>query len=64
MGEKCVRMIQVSRYRWNLVAPKGSVMVEGLLCSSSYEAEEWVKKYVSSWPTWSYEVITRQEKSV
>lgn len=51
---KCVQMVQVGRYRWNLFAPKGHILVEDMNFADGYRAEQWVKSYVSSWNDWSY----------
>lgn len=54
---KHVRLIQVNKYRWNLLGPKDNVMVEGLQLHTKVDAENWVKAYISSWTDYTYEVI-------
>ncbi len=54
---KCLKMVQINKYRWKLVAPKGHILVEDLSLGSPYLAEEWVKAYISSWTTYSYVII-------
>lgn len=55
-----VKMTQVSRYRWNLVAPKGHILVEGVLAASKHHAENWVKSFISSHPCWTYVIISKE----
>ncbi len=58
--DRQVNMVQQTNQRWNLVAPKGHVLVEGLYFESAYKAEEWCKAYISSWTTWNYRVIIKK----
>jgi hypothetical protein len=58
--DKCVKMVQISNNRWNLMSPKGTIMVEDILLYSPYEASEWAKKYISSWSDWSFKVIIKK----
>lgn len=51
-----VKMVQVAPYRWNVVSPKGHIMVEDLSLSP-HKAEEWIKSYISSFMGWSYVII-------
>ncbi len=57
-----VKIVQVNKHRWNLVAPKGHVMVEGLMFENPHKAAEWTKAYISSFQSWSYEVIPKEDK--
>lgn len=61
MESKRVKMIQVSKHRWNLVAPKGHTMVEGLYLESPFKASEWCKSYISSFQDWSFEVVLNKD---
>ncbi len=62
MRDKKVKMIQVTRYRWELRAPKGALLVDNLLIDSRHKAEEWVKSYVSSYNDWTYEIIMKKDE--
>lgn len=55
-----VTMNQVSKYRWQLLSPTGAIMLDDLLMASSYKAEEWVKSYISSFPCWSYVIVSKK----
>jgi hypothetical protein len=57
MNNKYLKLIQISRYRWKLVSYKGHVIVDEVMVTSSYKAEEWCKQYISSFPGWDYEII-------
>jgi hypothetical protein len=56
---KRLKMKQVANNRWNLLSPNGTIMAEDILVYSEYEAIEWVKAYISTWPSWSFEVISK-----
>lgn len=58
--EKRVKMVQQTKYRWALLAPKGHVLVDNLMLASVTKAEEWVKSYVSSYNDWTYEIIKKR----
>lgn len=55
--EKCVKMIQTSRQLWKMVSSKGCVIKEDVMVYSEYEANEYVRKYISSFSGWSYVVL-------
>lgn len=57
----CVVMQQTGVYRWQLVAPKGHMLVDDLLFSDAYRAELYVKAYISSYPTWTYTLKPRSK---
>lgn len=53
---KCILMIQTSNHRWTLKTKKGIVLLDDIHVNSAYEAEQYVKAYISSYNDWSYEV--------
>lgn len=55
-----VKMIQVSKHRWDLVSPKGTTMVEGIILDSHFKAEEWVRGYISGYPSWKYVIMIKK----
>ncbi len=59
---KVLKMVQMSKYRWNLISPKGPIIKDDLLFANAHKAEEWVKSYVSSFQTWEYIVIPKELK--
>lgn len=50
-------MKQMSRYRWDLIAPSGVLLVEGIYLPHRQAAEDWAKAYLSSWPTWKLKLV-------
>lgn len=62
MASKKVRMVEVSKNRWELLGPRGNTIAEGMIVNSRSEAEEWVKAYISSFLGWSYDIISLEEK--
>lgn len=59
-----VQMVQMSKFRWNLVSPTGSVMVESVLLASKQAAEDWARAYLSSFPSWGLILIPLSKGSV
>src|SRR6202161_1305979 len=59
-----VTLKQVTPYRWELISPTGVIMVDTLLFASPWHAEDWLQKYLTTWPTWSYKIklLERQLK--
>jgi len=57
MVNKCLKMVLVAPNRWDLIAPKGHILVEGIRLYSEDEAHNWTKAYVSSWTGYTFEVI-------
>lgn len=58
---KGIRIVQKTKFRWDITAmPLGHVMIEGLYFASPKHAHDWAKAYISSWPTWSYEVVLKE----
>lgn len=55
-------MVQRSRSRWEIVSAKGFVMQANIAVSSRLEAEEYVKRYVSSFLNWDYIVSPLKDK--
>ena len=60
MNSKLVKMTMVSPNIWDLIGPKNNVIVGDLRLYSQYEAEEWVKAYISSFFGWSYVIVNKQ----
>lgn len=59
-----VTMLQVSKHRWNLISPKNTMMVEGLLLESQFKAEEWVRNYISGFSDWTYVILVKGGQDV
>lgn len=59
-----VKLTQLSLYQWELISPTNKVMVSGIAFGSQYEAECWVKNYISSHPTWAYEIVVLTRENV
>jgi hypothetical protein len=53
---KCVLMIQLNNSLWQIKSSKGIVIADDIRINSVYQAEEFVKNYISSFQGWSYEV--------
>ena len=52
-----VYMVQVARQRWQLVSKDGVVIQEDILIYNKADADDWVRRYVSSFtPPWHYEI--------
>lgn len=53
-----VTLKQVTTYCWQLVSPKGHIILDDLSFGDLYKAEQWVKSYVTSFPCWDYVIVT------
>lgn len=50
-------MIQIAKANWRIETLTGHIMQKDITCGTVIEAEEYVKKYISSFDGWSYRVI-------
>ena len=58
---KGIKLIQKTKYRWDVMSNSGHMMVEGIYFPSAYKATEWAKIYVSSWtPSLRYELVLKE----
>lgn len=56
-----VYMVQLNKLDWELRAGSGKILVEGLKMGSRHEAEQWVRAYISSYPSWTYQMVPKHE---
>lgn len=49
-------MIQTNNHRWQIKTLKGILILDDIHVDSAYEAEEYIRKYISSYQGWSYEI--------
>lgn len=61
-NESKVRMVQRSKNRWELQTSKGYPLQTDITVSSKKEAEDFVKRYLTSFNCWTYEIIPLEEK--
>lgn len=59
MEDKCVRLIQITRYRWELRSPKDHLMLD-LDFPDAYRAEQWILNYITSFQGWSFKLIKKE----
>ncbi len=57
-----VYLVQTNKYRWRLESDKGVVIMDDISANSSYDAEKWVRGYVSSFACWQYKIKPLEEK--
>jgi hypothetical protein len=62
MTSKKVKLIEISDNRWELFGPKGNTLAEGMRLNTQYEAESWVKAYISSFNDWTYEILPKARR--
>lgn len=58
-----VLMVQTYGYRWKITTVDGKVITDDILIPA-HQAEDYVRAWVSSFQSWTYEVIplAKQEK--
>ena len=57
---KGIKLIQRTKFRWDVVSTSGHMMVEGVYFASTKHATDWAKAYISSWPAWTYELVLKE----
>lgn len=57
-----ILMIQEESCRWRLETEKGTVLQDNIMLGLRAEAEDYVKRYVSTYPLWTYELIIKEKK--
>jgi hypothetical protein len=50
-------MIQTEPCTWKIMTEKGIILKDDIKVSMIYEAEDYVKRYISSFNSWTYELI-------
>lgn len=58
-----LNMIQTSKHKWRIETESGTVMQEDINIFSEYEAEEYIKRYVSSFQSFSYDLKPKKDKN-
>lgn len=58
-----VFMVQLFNHRWQIQTKSGNIIQGYITICTVPEAEEYIKRYVSSFtPAWEYEVIPLEKK--
>ncbi len=61
MTDKRVIMRQLTSSLWQIENAKGIVLQYDIVAHGLYEAENYVKRWISSFPNWDYEIILLQK---
>lgn len=57
MTYKLVIMRQISNSIWYIENTKGTILQKDIVAHGVYEAENYIKRWVSSFPNWEYQLI-------
>lgn len=57
-----VKMIQHSKHKWCIKTDKGVVLQDEIVISSPFEAELYIKNYISSFQGWTYDIVNLDHK--
>ena len=60
MDNKGIKLIQKTKYRWEVTSLSGHMIVDNIHFPNAYHAEMWAKAYVSSWNDWTYQLILKE----
>lgn len=60
--KRLMRIVQETKTRWRVENSKGDVLVSDLMLNSKYQAEIFIKCYVSSYQNYRYEVVPLEKK--
>lgn len=52
-----IYMVQIMPRLWQIRSKKGFVIQDDIMLYSKREAADYVRRYISSWDGWQYEVI-------
>lgn len=55
-------MIQVSKCRWRIETKSGILLTDDIMIGLPAEAEDYVRKYITSYLNWGYELKLLEEK--
>lgn len=56
-NEATVLMVQISQSRWEIQTRNGFVLQGDITVSTNHEAEDAVKRYISSYLCWNYKMV-------
>lgn len=59
-----VKMVQRTSHMWEIQSQSGHIIQGSITAHSEYEAEEYIKKYISSFDRWSYEMFPIKAKVI
>lgn len=51
-------MIQLTDHKWQLETDKGFVLKSDITAHSISEAKDYANRYISSFGSWSYDIVT------
>lgn len=61
MSQSNVNMVQRSTCMWQIVTDKGIILAEDICIGPIAEAEEYVKRYITSFQNWTYKMVPLKE---
>ena len=50
-------MVQTNLHNWRIESEKGTVVKDDISVQNPYKAEEFVRSYISSFQSWTYEMV-------
>ena len=56
-----IKMIQTSKYKWQLTTDNGIILLDGISLDNIYDANEYAENYVSSFIGWDFIVIPMED---
>ena len=62
-SNKLVKMIQIHQANWTIQTATGTILKEDITLGLYDEAEEYVRKYITSFSGWSYEMLPLKPKT-
>lgn len=63
MKPPTILMVQVMPNIWQIQSQKGHILQKGIVACSVREAKDYVSKYASSFPDWTYDIVLLSTKS-
>lgn len=57
-----LKIVQNSQVNWHVQSPNGTILQKDITIASHYDAERFIKNYVSSFTNWGWEVVPMEHK--
>lgn len=52
-------MVQLTPHLWQIESEKGHVIAPSITAHSAFEAEQYVKNYITSFQNWDYKMVLK-----
>ena len=61
LKQKKIIMKQINKTSWQILSESGILLVDDIKLGLIAEAEDYVKRYISSFDTWTYDILPMED---